>query len=339
MTTVTETGSSLVLQNTASTADLTIGLHPLAILNMSDFYTRAHLSRTDLLGGLIGKQSGRDVSIEQTFEFNLIDGLIDEATLDKKLEQFKACFEDLEFVGWFYIPLQSPYEPTKDILPVHQYLSKYHNDTPPLFLVFNPNLSNTGTQKLPITIYETFFIEDGKPQFVEVQHRIDSFEAEHIGVLYVAKQDTIVNPDAQMAETPESSEKAEAKNKKDSTIAEMDPEVEETIAQLNAQANAVKMLHSRLDIMQKYLNQISETPDETLQSTDFEILKQIDGLVGRLSTSDIAAVAQGQRIDGLLAGLLGEVTKGVKFTVDLNAKRQTLDSQRPGHPNSPFARM
>ncbi|KAK9370432.1 hypothetical protein V1509DRAFT_617769 [Lipomyces kononenkoae] len=332
MTTTTETGSSLVLRNAAYVTDLTIGLHPLAILNISDFYTRAHLSRTDLLGGLIGKQTGRDVSIEQTFEFRLIDGQIDEDVLNKKLAQFKACFEDLDFVGWFYIPLVTPFEPTEELLPVHQYLAKFHNDTPPLLLILNPSAEEVAnTQRLPITIYETLFNETGKPQFVEVQHRIDSAEAEHIGVLYVAMQDVIVTAEKKDAvETPANGRnKAKEKAKKDDapdTTASAN--AEEVISQLNSQANAVKMLHSRLQILQQYLDYVQSMPEDEITVADFDILRQVDGLVGRLSTENLADVAQGQQIDGLLAGLLGLVTKGVKYGVDLNAKRQILDVQR-----------
>ncbi|KAJ8097969.1 hypothetical protein POJ06DRAFT_26039 [Lipomyces tetrasporus] len=332
MATVAEAGVSLVIPNAAYSTDLTIGLHPLAILNISDFYTRAHLSRTDLLGGLIGKQTGRDVSIEHTFEFRLADGQIDEDLLNKKLEQFKACFEDLDFVGWFYIPLQLPYEPTEELIPVHQYLAKFHNDTPPLLLILNPSAEAVmNTQSLPITIYETLFTETGKPQFVEVQHRIDSFEAEHIGVLYVAKQDAVVT--AEKKDTTESSlagrGKAKEKMKKDEAADTMtSSNAEEIVSQLNSQANAVKMLHSRLQILQQYLDYVQSLPDEAVSVADLEVLRQIDGLVGRLSTENFGDVAQGQQIDGLLAALLGLVTKGVKYGVELNAKRQMLDVQR-----------
>ncbi|KAK9388390.1 hypothetical protein V1515DRAFT_443822 [Lipomyces mesembrius] len=332
MAIATETRSSLVLRNEAYSTDLTIGLHPLAILNISDFYTRAHLSRTDLLGGLIGKQTGRDVSIEQTFEFRLTDGQIDEDVLSKKLAQFKACFEDLDFVGWFYIPLQFPFEPVEELLPVHQYLAKFHNDTPPLLLILNPSATAVvNTQRLPIAIYETLFNENGKPQFVEVQHRIDSSEAEHIGVLYVAKQDAVVS--AEKKDTVESSSAGRSKSKEkakrdDVADSTMSGNAEEVVSQLNSQANAVKMLHSRLQILQQYLDHVRSLPEDAVTVADFEILRQIDGLVGRLSTENLADVAQGQQIDGLLAGLLGLVTKGVKYGVELNSKRQMLDVQR-----------
>ncbi|KAK9479426.1 hypothetical protein V1514DRAFT_346957 [Lipomyces japonicus] len=329
------TAESLVSREPVAT-DLTIGLHPLALLNISDFYTRARLNRSALIGGLIGKQNGRDVSIEQAFEFPLLpDGSIAEDIFVTKLEQFKSCFADLELIGWFFIATSPPFEPSEDILPVHEYVTKFHNDTPPLLLVLNTNELGSEVSKLPITIYETVLAENSKPHFVEVQHRIDSFEAEHIGVLYVAKQDSIVKPDVAVSQQagPGSSnpdtEITPSKARHEAAQAAANNAAEEIISQLNSQSNAVKMLHSRLQIIQQYLLHVQTLPGEDgLSQQDCEILRQVDALVGRLTTENTSTMSQGLEIDGLLAGLLGLVTKGTKYGVDLNAKRQILDSQK-----------
>ncbi|KAK7206915.1 hypothetical protein BZA70DRAFT_309711 [Myxozyma melibiosi] len=332
--TETDQTPSIVLRNQSGhSTDLTIGLHPLAILNISDYYTRAHLSGKELLGGLIGKQTGRDVSIEQSFEFSVTDGNINEELVVTKLEQFKTCFETLDFVGWFYIPLQPPYEPSEAILSVHQYLAKFHNDTPPLLLILDPRIdSMTTSQKLPITIYETLFTEEGKPVFAEVQHRIESFEAEHVGVLYVAKQDQVVQPshDAIVSGGSQLAESSTSAQKDVSEDLLHNNDAEEIVSQINSQANAVKMLAARVDIIRRYLEYIMTIPESAFTAADFEILREINALVGQLSTENITAIAQGQQFDGLLAALLGLVTKGVKHGVDLNAKRNTLDVQLRG---------
>ncbi|KAK9447620.1 uncharacterized protein V1518DRAFT_421470 [Limtongia smithiae] len=317
--------SSLVSRNGPSPTDLTIGLHPLAILNISDFYTRSHFTTTELLGGLIGKQTGRDVSIEQTFEFKVTNGQIDEEILSTKLEQFKECFAELEFVGWFYIKLRPPYEPTEDLLAVHKYLAAFHNDTPPLLMIFNPNPEHVADQKLPITVFDTVIDDYGKPKFLELQVRIESFEAEHIAVLYVAKQDRmfIDAPSAGSGNNNTPALKSKTKERPSGTT--VNDNAEEIIALLNGQANAVKMLHSRLEILQKYLSRISTTEESAWTASDFEILRKVDALVGSLSTENLEEIAMGQQFDGLLVALLGLVTKGVKYGVELNNKRQVLD--------------
>lgn len=284
-----------------------------------------------MFGGLLGKQTGRDVSIEQSFEFSVVDGRINEELLATKLEQFKTCFEDLEFVGWFYIPLHPPYEPTEAILQAHQYLARFHNDTPPLLLILDPRVDlSSASQKLPITIYETLYTEGGKLVFAEVQHRIDSFEAEHIGVLYVARPDQVVQTGHDTSSSSKKGASSSKRDEKDDTDMAPNSNADEIVSQLNSQANAVKMLYSRVEIIRRYLDHILTIPEEAFTAADFEILRQINAMIGRLSTENIAVVAQGQQFDGLLAALLGLVTKGVKYGLNLNTKRNALDIQLKG---------
>ncbi|KAK9462230.1 uncharacterized protein V1516DRAFT_674083 [Lipomyces oligophaga] len=332
---------SLVVVRSGSryVSDLSIGLHPLAILNISDYYTRMHLSKQSIYGGLIGKQTGREISIEQSFEFrSAVNGELDGFLIMRKLEQFKSCFEDLDFIGWFYIPAISPYEPSTDILQIHEFLSRFHNDTPPLLLVMDPAKA---TSDLPIIIYETLFTEDGSCQFAEVPHRIESDEAEHIGVLYVAKKDQVIQT-ADIKPTTDPSADNSLKNGEGSSVttsgnsskakttaisgnlATMNKS-EEIISQLSSQSSAINMLYSRIEIVQEYLTAVLQIPQEQLTSDDFEILRQMDALVGRLGTEDLATIAQGHEFDGLLASMLGVITKGVKYGLDLNMKRQIME--------------
>ncbi|KAK9454481.1 hypothetical protein V1511DRAFT_502120 [Dipodascopsis uninucleata] len=354
--------TSLVAQNHGGSSDLTIGLHPLALLNISDYFTRAHLSRSMMVGGLIGRQDGRDVSIEQAFEFKLTDGgTIDENLFSTKLEQYKAVFPDLYFIGWFHIPLAPPYEPTEDILGLHEFLARFHNDTPPLLMILNARLALESTgelSRLPITIYETVIVENGQPQFVEVMHRIESSEAEHIGILYVAKQDSVDSAEGDVTksldpgksvterrdtqdELEPTSVKAIGKGKAISreplimspvvgalaATASAGASTEEIVSQLTSQTNAVRMLLSRLQLLQSYLSYVRSKPADELTAADFEILRLVSGLIGRLGADTVSDDTINVQVDALLVGILGLVTNGMKIGKDMNKKRQTLDMQ------------
>ncbi|CAG8655668.1 3859_t:CDS:2, partial [Paraglomus occultum] len=65
-------GSSLVVSNAPNSSGLTVALHPLALLNISDHYTRIKMqqqvSHPRVIGALLGTQSGREVEITNSYE-------------------------------------------------------------------------------------------------------------------------------------------------------------------------------------------------------------------------------------------------------------------------------
>ncbi|KAK9471433.1 uncharacterized protein V1510DRAFT_367874 [Dipodascopsis tothii] len=291
---------SLVINSTGS-FPLTIGLHPLAVLSISDFYTRAHLSRTLLIGGLLGKQTGRDLSIEQAYEFRIRDDQIDEEYFERKLEQYKTNFRDHDFLGWFYVPLEAPFEPTAAVLPIQTRLTELL-DSPPLLLILNaPAVAGAAAGSLPIKIYEPVVVEGGRTAFVEAAHRIESGEAEHIAVLHVAD---------------EGKTDAAAGDKVSSLLA--------------SKASAATMLLQRLRLVRAYLEHARAKPERALTAADDEIVRAVGALLGRLGSAvgNLDELALAQQVDALLAALLGVVTRGLKLSSDVGAKRQVLDALR-----------
>ncbi|XP_057244927.1 COP9 signalosome complex subunit 6-like, partial [Malurus melanocephalus] len=90
------------------TGSVSVALHPLVILNISDHWIRLRSQEGrngQVVGALIGRQEGRNIEVMNSFEL-LAHGsgghlLIDKEYYYTKEEQFKQVFKDLEFLGWY----------------------------------------------------------------------------------------------------------------------------------------------------------------------------------------------------------------------------------------------
>ncbi|XP_074387613.1 COP9 signalosome complex subunit 6 isoform X5 [Zonotrichia albicollis] len=89
------------------TGSVSVALHPLVILNISDHWIRLRSQEGrngQVIGALIGRQEGRNIEVMNSFEL-LAHGsggalLIDKEYYYTKEEQFKQVFKDLEFLGF-----------------------------------------------------------------------------------------------------------------------------------------------------------------------------------------------------------------------------------------------
>lgn len=92
---------------------VSIQLHPLTVLNISDHLTRAKYL-TDkgqdyrAIGVLLGKQSGRNLDVCNSLElkFKTVKGVEYRDTLDdqfckQRLDNYKKLFPDLDPIGWY----------------------------------------------------------------------------------------------------------------------------------------------------------------------------------------------------------------------------------------------
>lgn len=121
-------------------------LHPLVIMNVSEHWTRLRAqegSPQPVFGALIGKQSGRDMEIMNSFELNYkIDGdnfVIDKDFYYQKEEQFKQVFPDLDFLGWYTTSTSTCDKPTAKDIHVHKQICEINES--PIFLKLNPFVS------------------------------------------------------------------------------------------------------------------------------------------------------------------------------------------------------
>ena len=202
---------SLLSTHNPSDPGLNINVHPLVLLTISDYITR-HTLRSltqPIVGALLGKQSGRSISLEHAFEALLQpndqgDAVLDEVWFKDRLQQYKDVHQSplLDLVGWFTTAPATGPEALH--VPIHQQISQNYNETAVL-LAFHPSgvLGGKSTGgKLPLTIYESVFESGGDAEdsmdtgekearlelrFRELPYCIETGEAEMIGVDFVAK--------------------------------------------------------------------------------------------------------------------------------------------------------
>ncbi|XP_075764140.1 COP9 signalosome complex subunit 6 isoform X2 [Pelodiscus sinensis] len=149
------------------TGSVSVALHPLVILNISDHWIRMRSQEgrpVQVIGALIGRQEGRNIEVMNSFE--LLSHAAEESTLiDKeyyytKEEQFKQVFKDLEFLGWY----TTGGPPDQSDIHVHK--------------------------QLPVSVFESVIdIINGEATmlFAELPYTLATEEAERIGVDHVAR--------------------------------------------------------------------------------------------------------------------------------------------------------
>ena len=202
---------SLLSSHKSSDSGLTVNLHPLVLLTISDYITRHTLRRQTqpIVGALIGQQSGRSVSLENAFEVQVIENENGEPSIHdeffkERLDQYKQVHlqPQLDLVGWFTTaPATGP-----GLIHgrLHEYILQNYNETA-VVLAFHPSGVLEGKLaggKLPLTVYESLYesvgdnddvMDTGEKEarlelrFRELPYSIETGEAEMIGVDSVAR--------------------------------------------------------------------------------------------------------------------------------------------------------
>jgi len=124
-----------VVASPGTLGSVSVKLHPLVIMNMSEHWTRTKVqqgSPQKVYGAIIGKQKGRNIEVMNSFELqsDLIDGktFIDMDYYKMKEEQFKQVFSDMDFLGWY----STGERPVNEDIEVHRQILEVHES--PLFL-------------------------------------------------------------------------------------------------------------------------------------------------------------------------------------------------------------
>ena len=112
-----------IMAGVGTAGSVTVSLHPLVIMNISEHWTRTKAqagSPQKVYGALIGKQKGRAIEVMNSFEldFNTVEGkvLIDRDYYNIKEEQFKQVFSEMDFLGWY----STGEAPTEDDIEIHK---------------------------------------------------------------------------------------------------------------------------------------------------------------------------------------------------------------------------
>ncbi|XP_008544805.1 COP9 signalosome complex subunit 6 isoform X1 [Microplitis demolitor] len=274
--------SSRVMASSGTLGSVSVSLHPLVIMNVSEHWTRLRAqegSEQLVYGALIGKQKGRHIEIMNSFElvFTMIgtDVIIDRDYYNTKEEQFKQVFSDMDFLGWY----TTGDMPNDRDISVHRQICGINES--PVLLKLDPRPKNP--DQLSVAMYESVIdlvAGEATMLFVPLTYTLATEEAERIGVDHVARMC--------------SNEQGES-----SLVAE----------HLMAQHSAIKMLYSRVKLILTYLRAVEkgELPP------NHEILRAARSLAHHLpvlNSDKFKADFYNQCNDFGLMTYLGMITKG-----------------------------
>ncbi|KAK3111292.1 hypothetical protein LTR53_013603 [Teratosphaeriaceae sp. CCFEE 6253] len=296
----------LLLTGKTPDAPLTVQLHPLALLTISDYITRHTLRQQQgpIAGAIIGEQNGRSFTLEHAFECKLEeqDGevLVDGGWFGERLEQYRDVHKapPLDLVAMFMLgPVAGPQEAHVPLLKQVQQLTG--NDSVMLLLFHGEMVDQLQGGKLPISLYESVREPEGEQiKFRELSFEVETGEAEMIGVDTVAKAGSTATA-VQKVDASQSAEsskkgkgKGKAKEKDDGASGEasvLSPEDDELMASLTAKTNAIRMLNSRINLIRSYLKTMPESyltdassttaPPDT---TNHTLLRNVHALLSRV---------------------------------------------------------
>lgn len=253
-----DTDEQSVVLSSNVTSGLSLSLHPLPILNISEHLTRLKLQTKStvpfVLGALLGTQNGREVEIVNSFELATEverDDIVDHGFLVQRRDQYKQVFPSLEFIGWYTVASTV----TSRHIALHEQFTGYCST--PLLLVLQCSASSSSTtditgQTLPFRAYEpSVEIRERRTRsvFIEVPFRVETGEAERIAVDWTARGGG------------------------GSTSLE---------SHLHTQQAAVKMLHERILVLVQYVaNAIAGQVPK-----DHTILRSLSALIASLPASE-----------------------------------------------------
>ncbi|POY76010.1 hypothetical protein BMF94_0733 [Rhodotorula taiwanensis] len=271
-----------------STQGLKVALHPLAILSISEHYTRTAIQSASqstsstppqVVGALLGTQSGRELEVVNSFELVADpEAGLDHAYLVTRRDQFKQVFPTFDFLGWYSVGQQ----PSPRDTALHQQFLEYNES--PIFLQLSPPSSQQLTAEeqsskgdLPLAIYESvveLVAGEAKPTFVPVPYEVVTGEAERVAVEGVSKPEAGADGGAQG----------------------------NLIVALSTQRNALQMLSDRVALIVQYLDAVSRGQARR----DDETLRMIASLAGTLPSADAKTMPAMESASG------GEVAMGSK---------------------------
>ncbi|AOW04702.1 hypothetical protein B0I72DRAFT_134858 [Yarrowia lipolytica] len=269
----------------SSDASVAVALHPLPLLNISNFYTRAVATSTEFAGALLGTQDGRQVSIDTSFEFKIEDGVIDKELVTRRLAQFQQVMPELHFVGWFYVSKDHT-SPTDEVTHLQKQLMEF--DEAPLVLLIQPG---SDSQQLPLHVYEPI-IDSGETKYREATVVIETGEAERVAV------EDLVRETSQHAAS------------------------ERVRQHLVSQHAAVKIFNGRVKTVLDYVKGVNEgsiVPDQRLLRSLRSILSQLS------ASSNSELKDSLQESQALTAAFLATVFQGTQLTASLKAQGLLMD--------------
>jgi len=274
-----------------SQATITVQLHPLVIMSISDHDTRLTVTNGDKnaprpIGALLGEQTGRVVDVSGSFEliYTEIDGLfvVDLDFLKSKIEAYNKVFPKAEFLGWY--STGSNIDAKVDVHFHKQFMDFNEN---PVFLLLDKVAAKSPVQKeLPITLFESELrmVNDAPTLlFNKVAYTIETNEAERIAVDHVAH----------LSSAGGSSEGSQS------------------TAHLASLRNAVLMLRTRLAMLEEF-TRLQAAAAAAGEPLDLASLRRVSALcrsLPALATIDFSDQLAASFNDGAMLAYLASMTR------------------------------
>ncbi|KAK4134708.1 hypothetical protein BT67DRAFT_357953, partial [Trichocladium antarcticum] len=157
-----QAANELLSTQKASDSGLQVVLHPLPILEVSDYIARAYQRgfKGAVVGALLGQQNGREVTIEHSFSCKSAknaEGVyeLNQEWFRQRLDQMKLVHKVplLDLVGWYALVPKTG--PTALHLPIHRQISAVNESAVMLGFHIEDLISPAAGDPLPITIYES----------------------------------------------------------------------------------------------------------------------------------------------------------------------------------------
>ncbi|GAM25460.1 hypothetical protein SAMD00019534_086350 [Acytostelium subglobosum LB1] len=281
--------NQLILEKSANATGLQVDLHPLVIINISDHHTRAKVechnpeNVPQVIGVLLGLQNGRIIEICNSFELVLTPNKqLDLEYLRKKSDQFKKVFPTYELLGWYSTGSTVRHED----MAIHKLVMELNES--PIFLMLDTSSEQQNSKDLPIKIFESeVHIVNEQPAtlFVKTTYKIQTGEAERIGVNHIAKV------------TPSGSEGSSL------------------TTHLFTTHNAISMMNIRVKLLRKYLQGVKEKSIPY----DHGIMRQIASLCNTLpaiNSQEFETSFLQEYNDVLLVTYLSGITKSSSILND-----------------------
>ncbi|XP_003740294.1 COP9 signalosome complex subunit 6 [Galendromus occidentalis] len=243
--------SRLVMAGPSVHPSVSVQLHPLVIMNISDHWTRIRAQNNgqaeQVFGALLGKQQGRTIEVFNSFELN-IEGThsitINVEFLENQQKQYRQVFQDLELVGWY----TTGGEPTVSDVKVHQQICAFNDSA--ILMKLDPTAGRSN--RLPIAMFESVIeMVDKEPStlFITLPNSLVTEEGERIGLDNMARLSVAESQDNSLASQ-----------------------------HLRSQHCAIKMLHSRIKILQQYVKAVEQgilEPNRSILREIFSLCRQL----------------------------------------------------------------
>lgn len=312
--------SSGIMAAVGTAGSVTVSLHPLVIMNISEHWTRTKAQTgapQKIFGALIGKQKGRDIEVMNSFELDhtTVEGkvIIDRDYYNIKEEQFKQVFSEMDFLGWY----STGEVPTEADIDVHKQICEINES--PLFLLLNP--TSTRPADLPLTLLESvidivggearmLFVKLGYTLATEEVCDIQAFTARINDVTYYIFQAERIGLDHV------------------ARISSGNGSIQSRVSEhLLVQHSAIKMLASRVALIRDYVKAVEagELPH------NHEIIREAEALAARLPVlqSDLFQPEfYTQCNDAALMTLMGSVQKSCNNLMQFIHKYNVLHQRQ-----------